>query len=287
MNKNFSSADAKVYLKLQDYSVTGEEFKLLYDEEKDMLITHPSPKPTEISRYYKSENYISHTDSKKGVVEKIYHTVKKYMLRKKLSWINKKFPQKGRILDIGAGTGDFLVEAKKCGWKVSGIEPDEQARLKAKQKGITLFENADSFKSNKFDVITLWHVFEHVHDLRTQLIEFEHLLKKNGLLVIAVPNFKSYDAQYYKEYWAAFDVPRHLWHFSQNSFRHLMAGTGFKQSDSRPLIFDAFYVSLLSEKYRSGKSKLIKPLLVGLKSNIKARTTSEYSSIAYFFRRMS
>lgn len=285
MNSNFSSAGVKIYHQLKDYSVTGENFELIYDEEKDMLITHPSPKPSDIDRFYKSENYISHTDSKKNIIDKIYHAVKKYMLRKKLSWINKKFPLKGRILDIGAGTGDFLVEAKNSGWKVSGIEPNDQARFKAEQKGINLSANVDSFKSNKFDVITLWHVFEHVHDLRTQLIEFEHLLKKNGLLVIAVPNFKSYDAQYYKEYWAAYDVPRHLWHFSQNSFRHLMAGTSFKQSDSKPLIFDSFYVSLLSEKYRSGKSRLIKSFLIGLKSNLKARTTSEYSSIAYFFRK--
>jgi len=287
VNKTTPSASTNIYYRLKDHSVTGENFELLYDEEKDMLITNPRPEPSEISRYYKSENYISHTDSQKGVIDQLYHFVKRYMLRKKLSWINKKIPAKGRILDIGAGTGDFLVEARKCGWKVSGIEPNEQARLKANVKGILLYENAGKFKSNKFDVITLWHVLEHVHDLRTQIIEFEHLLKKNGLLIIAVPNYKSYDAQYYKEFWAAFDVPRHLWHFSQNSFRHLMAGTCFKQSDSKPLIFDAFYVSLLSEKYRSGKSGLIKPLLIGLKSNFKARTSSEYSSIAYFFRKTS
>src|SRR5690606_4524097 len=252
-----------------------------------MLITFPAPKLSEISKYYQSKDYISHTDSRKSIIDKLYHFVKKYMLRRKLSWINKKFEHKGRILDIGAGTGDFLLEAKRAGWKGSGVEPNEEARIKAESKGIELFENADNYKSNKFDVITLWHVLEHVHDLRTQIIEFEHLLKKNGLLVIAVPNWKSYDAEYYKKYWAAFDVPRHLWHFSQESFRHLMAGTGFKQSDSKPLIFDAFYVSLLSEKFKSGKSNLLKALLIGLKSNFKARTTSEYSSIAYFFRKMN
>jgi predicted SAM-dependent methyltransferase len=209
------------------------------------------------------------------------------MLRKKLGWINKKFPSRGKILDIGAGTGDFLVEAKKSGWKVSGIEPDEKARLKAEEKGIKLSSSPENFKANKFDVITLWHVLEHVHDINSQIIEFEHLLKKNGLLVIAVPNFKSYDAQYYKEFWAAFDVPRHLWHFSQNSFKHIMGGTSFKQSDSKPLIFDAFYVSLLSEKYKAKKSNFIKAILIGLKSNFKARTSTEYSSIAYFFRKLS
>ena len=275
-----------MYHSLQDYSVTGEKFDLLYDEDKDMLVTYPRPNPDEISRFYQSEDYISHTDSKKDLLEKMYHYVKRYMLKKKLNWINKKFPSKGKLLDIGAGTGDFLVEAKKSGWKVSGIEPDENARNKAKEKGIKLSPNSESFKANKYDVITLWHVLEHVHDLNTQIIEFEHLLKKNGLLVIAVPNFKSYDAQYYKEHWAAFDVPRHLWHFSRNSFKHIMAGTTFKQSDSKPLIFDAFYVSMLSEKYRSGKPNLFRSILIGFKSNFKARTTSQYSSIAYFFRKL-
>lgn len=286
MNKYSPTSSSKVYHSLKDYSVTGEKFDLLYDEDRDMLMTYPRPSPADISRYYKSKDYISHTDSRKGLMEKMYHYVKRYMLKKKLNWINKKFPSKGKLLDIGAGTGDFLVEAKKCGWKVSGIEPDENARQKAKEKGIKLFPNAESFKANKYDVITLWHVLEHVNDLHNQIIEFEHLLKKNGLLVIAVPNFKSYDAKFYKEHWAAFDVPRHLWHFSQNSFKHIMAGTAFKQSDSRPLIFDAFYVSLLSEKYRSGKSNFLRPILIGLKSNIKARTTSEYSSITYFFRKL-
>ena len=252
-----------------------------------MLVTNPCPKPEDIFRYYKSEDYISHTDSRNGLFAKMYHYVKRYMLKKKLNWINKKFPSKGKILDIGAGTGDFLVEAKKCGWKVSGVEPDENARNKAREKGVKLYANSESFKANKYDVITLWHVLEHVHDLNNQIIELEHLLKKNGLLVIAVPNFKSYDAQFYKEHWAAFDVPRHLWHFSQNSFKHIMAGTAFKQLDSKPLIFDAFYVSMLSEKYRYGKLNFLRAIFIGLKSNIKARGSSEYSSIAYFFRKQN
>ncbi len=285
MNKLTPISSTQVYHRLKDYSVTGEKFDLLYDEERDMLVTNPRPKPEEISRYYKSEEYISHTDSKKTFFEKIYHYVKSYMLQKKLSWINKKFPSRGKLLDIGAGTGDFLIEAKKFGWKVSGIEPDENARKKAGDKGIKLFPNAERFKANKYDVITLWHVLEHIHDLKAQIIEFEHLLKKNGLLVIAVPNFKSYDAKYYKEHWAAYDVPRHLWHFSQKSFKHLMAGTSFKQSDSKPLIFDAYYVSMLSEKYRTGRFNFLNAFFIGLKSNSKAKSSSEYSSIAYFFRK--
>lgn len=275
------------HLVCKDYTVSGKEFELILDTEREMLITYPQPEIQDLPSFYKSEKYISHTDSQRSFFDKVYQLVKRHMLQRKLKWIEKKIPAKGRLLDIGAGTGDFLLEAKKRGWKVKGIEPNESARILALEKGLNLSPNSEDFRSNKFDVITLWHVLEHVPDLKAQIIELEHLLKKGGLLIIAVPNYKSYDAQYYKEFWAAYDVPRHLWHFSRNSFKHLISGTGFKQTDSKPLIFDSFYVSLLSEKYKSGKSNFLKSLIIGFKSNLKARSTAEYSSIAYFFRKIS
>lgn len=276
-----------VHVSCKDHTVSGETFELLYDTEREMLITSPKPSLNELSKYYQSEDYISHTDSRSSFPDKIYQAVKRYMLQKKLNWINKKFPGKGRLLDIGAGTGDFLLEAKKAGWKVKGIEPEKKARELALKKGIELKKSSRGFPAEKFDVITMWHVFEHVYDLKNQVIELDNLLKKNGLLIIAVPNYKSFDAEYYKEFWAAYDVPRHLWHFSENSFRNIFSGTGIKQKDRKGLIFDSFYVSLLSEKYKSGKTNFFKAFYVGLKSNMKARKTSQYSSSAYFFRKTS
>lgn len=274
-----------VFISCKDHTVSSEKFDLVLDPEKQMLATFPKPDLENLPAYYKSQDYISHTDSRKTFIEKIYQKVKKHMLLRKLKWIEKKYPKKGNILDIGAGTGDFLNEAKKRGWKVHGIEPDAEARKRALEKGIKLSVNSHKFRSEKFDVITMWHVLEHVYDLKSQIIELEHLLKKNGLLVIAVPNYKSYDAQYYKEFWAAYDVPRHLWHFSQESFKPLFSGNGFRQTDLKPLIFDSFYVSLLSEKYKTGGSNFLKALSIGLKSNFKARSTTEYSSLVYFFRK--
>jgi ubiquinone/menaquinone biosynthesis C-methylase UbiE len=282
-----SNSLVNIYHTCEDFTVSGEKFDLVLDEEREMLITSPKPTAQKLPAYYQSKEYISHTDSRRSLVDKIYQQVKKHMLQKKLKWIERKIPVKGRILDIGAGTGDFLLEAKKRGWKINGVEPNKMARLNAQTKGIKLEGASNKFKSDKFDVITMWHVLEHVYDLKAQIIELEHLLKKGGLLIIAVPNYKSYDAHYYKNFWAAYDVPRHLWHFSQKSFKHLLYGTSFKQSDSKPLIFDSFYVSFLSEKYMTGNSNFFKAFYIGLKSNIKARYSSEYSSIAYFFRKIN
>ena len=285
MKENGLPPERSVFISCKDHTVSGEDFDLLLEKEREMLITSPKPTPQNLPGYYKSPEYISHTDSQKTLADKIYQQVKKYMLLKKLKWIEQKYPAKGKLLDIGAGTGDFLLEAKKREWEVRGIEPDEEARKRAWEKGIKLSEISEDLKSEKFDVITMWHVLEHVYDLNNQIIELEHLLKENGILIIAVPNYKSYDAQYYKKFWAAYDVPRHLWHFTQSSFKHIFSGTGFKQIDTRPLIFDAYYVSLLSEKYKTGKINFLKALNIGFKSNLKARSTSEYSSLAYFFRK--
>ena len=275
----------EIYLTCQDFTVSGEKFDLLYDPEFEMLVTHPKPDPEKLPDYYKSAGYISHTDSRSTLTDKIYQRVKKVMLQKKLKWISNEVSSKGKILDIGAGTGDFLLEAKKEGWNVFGFEPDGEARNLAKAKGIVLQENLDSLKEEKFDVITLWHVLEHVYDLNRQIVFIESILKKGGLLIIAVPNFKSYDAQHYREYWAAYDVPRHLWHFSQNSFKKLFAPTTLRFFKTRPLLFDSFYVSILSEKYSGKENNYLKAFTIGAKSNFKAMSSSEYSSLAYFFRK--
>tara|TARA_R100001369_G_scaffold29172_1_gene52454 strand:- start:144043 stop:144906 length:864 start_codon:yes stop_codon:yes gene_type:complete len=285
VNTSEAKSDQKIYITCKDHTVSGEDFNLIFDPELDLLATSPKPDPDKLPSYYNSENYISHTDSKNSFTDKLYQQVKKIMLKKKLNWIQSYFPEKGKLLDIGAGTGEFLLQAKKQGWKVKGIEPDKKARILAKQKGIKLVSNSGNFKAEKVDVITMWHVFEHVYDLKNQIIELEQLLKKNGLLIIAVPNYKSYDASYYKEFWAAFDVPRHLWHFSHRSFKQLLAGTTFTEVDFKPLLFDSFYVSLLSEKNKTGKSNFLRSFYIGLKSNIKAKSTEEYSSMAYFFKK--
>ncbi|UAB86378.1 class I SAM-dependent methyltransferase [Zunongwangia sp. SCSIO 43204] len=266
----------------KDHLVSGEEYRLEKWKHYDILKTQPVPE--NLSAYYKSEDYISHTDASKSFIDKLYNIVKAYMLQKKVGWILKD-KSKGKLLDIGAGTGDFLIAASRY-YEVNGIEPSEIARKNAQNKNLELKSSLSEI-SDTYDVISMWHVLEHVPNLNHQIEEFHRLLKDDGILVIAVPNFKSKDADIYKEHWAAFDVPRHLWHFSKIGIQTLFLENGFKLYNATGLKFDSFYVSMLSEKHRSGKQKLLSAFRNGLKSNLAAANTGEYSSMVYFFKKSS
>ena len=272
----------KSFLKTKDFAVSGEEFELMLDLELNMLRTYPEPE--NLDSYYNSETYISHTDSADNLVDKLYQYIKKYNLKRKVSLINKYTDTNKTLLDIGAGTGSFLLSAKQNGWNVYGIEPGKKARDLAKKKGLKLKESLDLLEKRRFQVITLWHVLEHLPDLESQIKKITSLLEKDGTLIIAVPNFQSYDARYYKEYWAAYDVPRHLSHFSQLSIKKLFSKNGMMLEKISPIIFDSFYVSLLSEKFKYGKRNILRAFLIGLKSNIRAWKTKEYSSLLYILK---
>lgn len=273
----------KPFLKCKDHTVSGEEYQVMIHEEFDMLVTNPVPK--NLASYYKSEDYISHTDSKKTMLDKVYQTVKNTTLKNKLKLINSFKTTSKNILDVGAGTGDFLKVCANNSWQVYGVEPSLDARNIAAKKGIILQENVSEITTIKFDVITLWHVLEHVENLSEYISTLNNLLSDNGKLIIAVPNFKSDDAKYYKEFWAAFDVPRHLWHFSQTAISKLFSSENMIVEKTIPMKFDAYYVSLLSEKHKSGKMNPIKSLYRGFVSNLKAMQTKEYSSLIYVLKK--
>ena len=277
--------NSKHFLNVKDYSVSQENFELLYDENMDMLITNPQPSSDKLPSYYESVDYISHTDGNKSLFEKAYQFVKSIALKNKLKLINSQ-SSKGRILDIGAGVGDFLSIAKNDGWQTIGIEPSDKAKNIAKKKGVSFVENLSELESNSFDVITMWHVLEHVPDLENQIKELKRLIKPFGTIIIAVPNFKSFDAHYYGNFWAAYDVPIHLWHFSKTSIKKLFAKEKLELVKVLPMKFDSFYVSLLSEKYKTGKFNFIKAFYIGLKSNWKGNQNSEYSSHIYVLKRI-
>lgn len=272
------------YQKVKDYSVSKEIFDLHHNPEFDLLITFPKPSLEKLPSYYESEDYISHTDGKRSVFEKMYHFIKNIALKNKLNLINSE-SQKGDLLDIGAGTGDFLVVAKKDGWQITGIEPGEKPRNIAIQKGVSFANDLAELQDNSFDVITMWHVLEHVPDLEFQIKELKRLIKPNGTILIAVPNFNSFDANYYGKFWAAFDVPRHLWHFSKTAIEKLFAVENLKLVKIVPMKFDSYYVSLLSEKYKNGKMNFLKAFWIGWKSNRYGKRNLEYSSHIYVIKR--
>ncbi len=280
-------SNKKHFLTVKDYSVSKETFDLYYDETFDMLITHPQPNLDNLGKYYESEDYISHTDNKRSLFEKLYHFIKNIALKNKLNLINFHQSTKGSLLDIGAGTGDFLSVAKNDGWKITGIEPSEKAKAIAKNKGVSFVEQTSELDNNSFDVITMWHVLEHVPDLDKQIKELKRLLKPTGTLIIAVPNFKSFDAKHYGKFWAAYDVPIHFWHFSKMAIKLLFKNEAMNLEKVLPMKFDSFYVSLLSEKYKSGKMNFPKAFLIGLLSNWKARQHFEYSSHIYIIKNNS
>lgn len=278
----------KAYLKVKDYAISGEEFQLIENPEYGFLETTPQPPVDKLPEYYESEDYISHTDSKRNLFEKAYHLIRSISLKGKLNLINSFSTENKTLLDVGCGTGDFLQKAQQNNWNVFGIEPNNEAREIANIKTKKAVHGNDellNFEKHSFDVITLWHVLEHLPNLETNVKQFYELLKPEGTLIIAVPNYKSFDALHYKNFWAAYDVPRHLWHFNKASISKLVSKQSFKVVKTKPMWFDAFYVSLLSEKYKTGKMSAIKGFWYGMLSNLRAVTSKEASSIIYIIQK--
>lgn len=273
------------YINCKDHLVSGEEFQIQETSINGILQTIPIPNQDEIGRYYDSESYISHTDSKANLVDKLYQIVKQHSIKKKYKTILKLKSNTKTLLDIGSGTGDFLSASNHYNIGSIGTEPNEHARKLSIKKGNIVVSDLDQIKDKKFDVITLWHVLEHVYNPEQYLKNINALLEKDGLLLIAVPNYKSYDSNYYKNYWAAYDVPRHLWHFSRCGMKELLKQQNFRITKYKSLPFDSFYVSLLSEQNKNGSKNLIKAFFIGLISNLKAIKTKEYSSVLYIAQR--
>ncbi len=272
------------YLQVTDFCVTNEKFAVVRCANCTMAITQNVPNMATIGKYYSFNNYISHTDVKDSLFHKIYHKVRNFTLWQKLQWI-KEYTNvnTGNLLDIGSGTGAFLKQMQSNNWQITGIEADATSRenaLKINNIKALPQEEIYNLNANTYDAITMWHVLEHVHELQDYMQQIHKALKDNGAFFIAVPNYTSYDAQYYKSNWAAYDVPRHLYHFSPQAMQQLAAKNGFVIKAYKPMWFDSFYVSILSAEYKN--SSKITAVFIALISNIKALFNSKYcSSVTY------
>jgi len=273
-------------LSARDHTVSGEIFSIAACAACTLRFTQDVPGTASIGPYYKSENYISHTNTSRGLINRLYQSVRKRTLKQKKRLIEKATGvSRGHLLDVGSGTGAFAHTMKQAGWQVTGLEPDADARAVAKRSYQVDLDDINHFYQlpvSSFDAITLWHVLEHVHDLQGYMAQLKNLLKEKGKLFIAVPNYTSKDAAIYKEFWAAWDVPRHLYHFSPQSMKTLVEKHGMKIEQYKPMWFDSFYVSMLSSKYKNGKTNLVASFINGLRSNMKTMgNVQRYSSVIY------
>ncbi|BAV94999.1 class I SAM-dependent methyltransferase [Ichthyobacterium seriolicida] len=280
--------DSDPYIVCKDFLVSGEYFSLRKDLESDFLFTENIPL-SRIEEYYNSKGYISHNNKNSTLFERVYSMVKTFSTQRKIKWINE-FRGDRVILDIGCATGDFIRECKAKGWKINGLEPILQAerifgkdeKVKIEKDELFLTSDLSVFEDSKFDVVTLWHSLEHItDDLDNTVFHLNRILKPNGALFIAVPNYKCFDASFYKSFWAGYDVPRHSYHFSRESINRVFKN--MELLETKAMLFDSFYVSILSERNKKGSALM--GLLIGFLSNFKALFTGEFSSITYVLQK--
>lgn len=284
------STHLKRVMTCTDYYASGEQFELFSCEDCGFTFTQGAPVEAEIGKYYETPDYISHSDTRKGAMNIVYHYVRSYMLGRKARLVAKvAYRKSGRLLDIGTGTGYFANTMSRRGWKVEAVEKNPQARDFAREHfGLEVKPESalKEFAPGSFDVITLWHVMEHLESLNETWELLRELLTEKGMLIIAVPNCSSYDAERYGEYWAAYDVPRHLWHFTPGTIQQLASRHGFIMAARHPMPFDAFYVSMLSEKYRGSSCSFLKGIYAGTLAWFSALGRKERSSsMIYVFRK--
>jgi SAM-dependent methyltransferase len=278
------------HLSCKDFFTSGETFDILRCNNCGFEFTMNPPVESKIEKYYDSGEYISHSDTKKGITNFLFHSARSLMLyRKKRVIKNATGLKTGTLLDIGCGTGYFPAFMKKSGWRVTGVEVNEKAREYAREKFNLDVFTEDEFNarnSDQFDCITLWHVFEHFHDPVKYLTMISSLLNKSGICVVAIPNSASYDARYFRNFWAAYDVPRHLWHFDPDNFKMFTENYGFILEKIRILPLDVFYISILSEKYKGSKAAFLSGMVKGLLFSFSSLfNKKKSSSVIYILRK--
>lgn len=276
-----SSREFKEVLQVKDQLVSNEVFTITECTNCTLRFTNPRPENEELGGYYESEDYISHTNEGNSIINRLYKIARSFTLRSKRKLIQKDSGAK-KLLDIGCGTGHFISYCSENNWECYGVEPDAKARNIAEENGnLKIFAELDEIENQQFDRITLWHVLEHLPDLKGSLQTISRLLKDDGKLFVAVPNYTAQEAKKFAEHWAAYDVPRHLYHFNQEAMNLLINKSGMIVEKTHPMWLDSFYISLLSNEHKYGQHKLFNSFITGLLSNIYGNRTGDFSSLIY------
>ena len=282
------AAEKSLFQQCKDHFVSGETFSISRCDACGFCYTDPRPIPEYSIKYYESDKYVSHSKTAEGFTNYLFHRARKITMASKRRLVTR-HSSTNSILDYGCGTGDFLAGMKAVGWKTLGIEPSPLARNHAIEKySLEVYEESalENIPDGSLGVITLWHVLEHIYPLKDRISTFHKKLTSDGTLIVAVPNMKSYDARLYGKYWAAYDVPRHIYHFTPDTMDRLMAGAGFSLEKTNGMMFDAFYISMLSEKYKHGSNKFFRSMIFGMLSNFSAFFWNKnYSSLIYIFKK--
>jgi 2-polyprenyl-3-methyl-5-hydroxy-6-metoxy-1,4-benzoquinol methylase len=271
-----------------DWLVSQQTFHIVACDRCDLRFTNPRPTADQLGKYYQSDQYISHTDRSAGLIGSLYTLIRQFTIHQKVRLVNELSRNQPRtLLDIGCGTGLFLQAVQQAGWAIDGVEPDGNARQIAETRtGRTVLDDWQTLPADRqYDTITMWHVLEHIPGLRQLLGTVHDRLAPTGTFIVAVPNCAADDAIQYDAVWAAYDLPRHLYHFTPEVLEQVAAERGFTVVDRKPMPFDAFYVAMLSTQHRDGKTGYVESLLSGWRSNQRARQTGNYSSLTYILRK--
>ena len=276
----FHVEQKETHIEVVDHFLTKETFTIKKTLIKGLLKTHPAPSKNKIQLYYRSDKYISHNSTTPGVFFFIYRVIRSFNFWFKYKFVGKK-ELFSKTLDFGSGDQYFMEQLQRRNHNVFGIDP-LKSNISKQVYGSVFDESLDS---KNFSCITAWHSLEHVHDLENTITRFHKILDDNGTVIVAVPNYRSFDARLYKSFWAAYDVPRHLWHFDKKSIKKVFSNNGFSFIKSAPLLFDSYYVSLLSERYKKSIFRVFNSIVVGTVSNIIGFFTKEYSSNIFVFKK--
>ena len=282
--------DTSHFTDCTDHAVSNETYSLQRCGSCGLIFTIAPPDSQDKQTYSKLDQELNRADNPRKRLDRLYYYARILNIRRKIRLIERLTRvSSGKLLNYGAKSGYFSSRMTDRGWKVTSLEEYHEQRifsLEMFHHRMMDIDEIDSLPPGSFDAVTLWHTLEHQEDPHTLIEKLIRLLKPNGLLFAAVPNTDSLDAAWYGSQWAAWDVPRHLLHFNTTSMIRFGLAHNLVLMHHERMPFEAFYIPMLSEKFKGNRHPIITGAVRGLKFWHKTNTDREKSSsIVYVFRK--